>query len=126
MGRKRKKAEGSEKLSYVLGIRISESEREMLFRRAAERGFPDTGKYCRSILRDSELMSWSDLNRELRKIKFQIADLESVLKQIEKNVTYGSYPMETQKRLLECVEEIRRISQKLEELQPDQEMNKEG
>lgn len=126
MGRKRKKPVESEKLSYVLGIRISESEREMLVRRAVECGFPDTGKYCRSILRDSNLMNWSDLNRELRKIKYQILNLESILKQIEKNAIYGSYPVETQHRFQECVCQMQELSKKLEELLEDQEKNGEG
>lgn len=126
MGRKRKKPVESEKLSYVLGIRISESEREMLVRRAVECGFPDTGKYCRSILRDSNLMNWSDLNRELKKIKYQISNLESVLKQIEKNAIYGSYPVETQHRFQECVCQMQELSKKLEELLGDQEKNGEG
>lgn len=126
MGRKRKKPVESEKLSYVLGIRISESEREMLVRRAVECGFPDTGKYCRSILRDSNLMNWSDLNRELRKIKYQISNLESILKQIEKNAIYGSYPVETQHRFQECVCQMQELSKNLEELLGDQEKNGEG
>lgn len=126
MGRKRKKPVESEKLSYNLIVRISEREREVLAQRAVEKGYQDTTKYCRSLLRDAELRNWSDLNRELKKIKYQISNLESVLKQIEKNAIYGSYPVETQHRFQECVCQMQELSKKLEELLGDQEKNGEG
>lgn len=126
MGRQRKKTKESEKLSCVLGIRISEGDRELLTRRAAERGYQDTGKYCRSILKNSELMNWSDQNAELRKIRYQISNLESVLEQMEKNIAYSAYPMELQNRFQDCVAEMLKISEKLKELLSDQEKNGEG
>lgn len=71
MGRKRKKAATAEKLTCSLVIRISATEKERLKQRALEKGYQDTAKYCRMILKNFEVMEWSDINRELKKSKIR-------------------------------------------------------
>lgn len=112
-----------EKLSCNLIVRITETEREQLKMRAIERGFQDTAKYCRMILRNYEVMNWLDLNRELQKLKYQIKNMESMLNQIDKNVSYSTYPKETERRFHDCVNQMKEMSQKLEELLETKEKN---
>ena len=112
-----------EKLSCNLIVRITETEREQLKTRAIERGFQDTAKYCRMILRNYEVMNWSDLNRELQKLKYQIKNMESMLNQIDKNVSYSTYPKETEQRFHDCVNQMKEMSQKLAELLEIKEKN---
>ena len=116
MGRKRKKPVTTERLTSNLVIRITEREKEQLKQRAAEKGFQNTTKYCRMILRNYESMVRSDLNRELQKIKFQISNLESTLSQIDKNIAYSTYPSEIEKRFRDCVERMKKMSKEVEEL----------
>ena len=123
MGRKKKKTDTTEKLSCNLIVRITETEREQLKTRAVERGFQDTAKYCRMILRNYEVMNWSDLNRELQKLKYEINNMESMLNQIDKNVSYSTYPKETEQRFHDCVNQMKEMSQKLERLLETKERN---
>ncbi len=116
MGRKRKKAATAEKLTCSLVIRISATEKERLKQRALEKGYQDTAKYCRMILKNFEVMEWSDINRELKKIKNQIGNLDGILQQIEKNVAYGTYPRETEQRFQDYVAQMKELSKKLEQL----------
>lgn len=116
MGRKRKKPVTTERLTSNLVIRITEREKEQLKQRAAEKGFQNTTKYCRMILRNYESMVRSDLNRELQKIKFQISNLESTLSQIDKNIAYSTYPSETEKRFRDCIERMEKMSKEVEKL----------
>lgn len=119
MGRKRKKPVTAEKLTSSLVIRITDNEKEQLKQRAAEKGFQDTTKFCRMILRNYEVMDWSDLNKEFQIIKHQVSNMESTLNQIEKNVAYSTYPVETENRFRGCVDRIKEISKKIEELLED-------
>ena len=123
MGRKKKKTDTTEKLSCNLIVRITENEREQLKTHAVERGFQDTAKYCRMILRNYEVMNWSDLNRELQKLKYEINNMESMLNQIDKNVSYSTYPKETEQRFHDCVNQMKEMSQKLERLLETKERN---
>lgn len=107
MGRKRKKPIDSERLSRMVGIRISENDYKILIERAkSESSDPEKvifSKYLCGILHDSTISNYHFLKINFRQIDQQLINIDSRLLQIQKNTEVSGYPLEMIQKISECL-----------------------
>ena len=107
MGRKRKKPIDSERLSRMVGIRISENDYKILMERAKSKSSDpekvNFSKYLCGILHDSAISNYHFLKINFRQIDQQLINIDSRLLQIQKNTEVSGYPLEMIQKISECL-----------------------
>ena len=118
-----KKKIASEKLTQIVHTRLSQSDYDILLKRATAENSGEQkinlSKYLNSIIHDSIIANSHSLKMSLRQIEQVLLNIDSRLLQIEKNTEAAEYPSEMIQKISECLSLLQTLQADLHKIEAE-------